>query len=205
MIEIDKDYEKSHPEEKAPPQREPFPIRRKPEPRGPSRLHDVFKSSRNLQFDQGTGFHGGSSRRKGHRMVLWSWLASVIDGLILVSVSCAFILMFSLIVKTQVGLLLSSVFSSRDQLSFFIEIYILSAWIYMITVRSLMGSTIGEWTCDLRLGQPQERMRSNYVLRVALRSTLIVLTGVVTLPLLSLVAGRDLSGALTGLRLFSLK
>ncbi len=75
----------------------------------------------------------------------------------------------------------------------------------MISIRSLLGFTIGEWACDLRLGQPHERLRNNYVIKVMLRSSLILLTGVVTLPVLSLLLGRDLAGVLSGLRLFSLK
>ncbi|AFY01707.1 hypothetical protein Bdt_2020 [Bdellovibrio bacteriovorus str. Tiberius] len=169
-------------------------------------MNGLFRDRRDLSFEQGTGFHGGpSARRKGYKLALWSWLASFIDALILVAVSCVFMLMFSMIVKTPVGALMQHLFHSQNQLTFFAEVFVMFAWVYMITVRSVMGSTIGEWACDLRLGQPHERLQISYIFRVALRSSLILVTGIVTLPLLSLLAGKDLAGALSGLRLFSLK
>lgn len=168
---------------------------------------DVFDSRRRPQFDQGTGFHGGpSARRKGYRLAMWSWVATIIDVLILISASCAFILMFSVIVKTSPGAILRGVGQNQPQILFFIEVGLLFGWIYMISVRSFMGSTFGEWACDLRLGQPHERLQvGGYLIKVAFRTTLILLTGVITLPLLSLVFGKDFAGSLSGLRLFSLK
>lgn len=182
------------------------PANQPPQPRSDSKLDDVFKNNRSLQFDQNTGFHGGpSARRKGYRLALWSWLASFIDALILVATSCIFLLVFSMIVKNSMGGILAGITQGQHRLLLFAEVYALSSWIYMIVIRSFMGSSIGEWACDLRLGQPHERLQTIYVLRVIFRSSLIVVTGVVTLPLLSLLCGKDLAGIFTGLRLFSLK
>lgn len=211
-MNIDKHHDKFIPQ-RAPQQREapvplrgPTPRRRGPATPAPSRVNGLFQDRKGLNFEQGTGFHGGpSARRKGARLALWSWLASFIDALILISISCVFMLMFSFIVKTPVGQIMGAVFHSQHQLTFFAEVFVVFAWLYMIAIRSFMGSTIGEWACDLRLGQPHERLHISYIFKVALRSTLILITGVVTLPLLSLFAGKDLPGALSGLRLFSLK
>jgi|GEM_PF-1020660 len=208
---IDKHNDKATPQ-RAPLKREaPVPLRgpvirrRSPGTPAPSKINELFKSRAPLSFDQNTGFHGGASRRKGYRLALWSWLASFIDALILISASCVFILAFSVIVKTSVGALLGSMLHSQHRFLFFAEVFSICGWIYMVTIRSFMGSTVGEWACDLRLGQPHERLQSGYILKVALRSTLILFTGVLTLPVLSLVLGRDLAGMITGLRLFSLK
>lgn len=209
---IDKHKDKAIPQ-RAPQKREaPVPLRgptirrRSPGTPAPSKLNNLFKDRNGLQFEQNTGFHGGpSARRKGYKLALWSWLASFIDALILISASCVFILAFSLIVKTSVGALLGGLKHSEHQAFFFAEVFFVCGWIYMVAIRSFMGSTIGEWTCDLRLGQPHERLQSGYILKVALRSTLILLTGVITLPVLSLLLGRDLPGIFSGLRLFSLK
>ncbi|KHD88910.1 MAG: hypothetical protein OM95_06755 [Bdellovibrio sp. ArHS] len=211
-MDIEKNHEKTN-SQRAPLKREaPVPLigpgirrRRAPTPpAGSNKVQELFKDRR-LNFDQGTGFHGGASRRQGYRLALWSWLASCIDALILISASCAFIAAFSLIMRTSLGSLLGTLTHSQHQLLFFAEVFFVFGWVYMISIRSLMGSTIGEWACDLRLGQPHERLQSGYILRVALRSTLILVTGVVTLPLLSLLLGKDLAGVLSGLRLFSLK
>lgn len=94
---------------------------------------------------------------------------------------------------------------NHSQPALFLEVLLLLGWIYLVTVRSILGFTLGEWACDLRLGQPHERLRSGYVFRVALRSSLIILTGIFTFPLLSLLLGKDIAGSVSGLRLFSLK
>ncbi|WP_413561530.1 RDD family protein [Bdellovibrio sp. HCB209] len=172
--------------------------------RGPQK--DLFKSRGELNFSTGTGFQGGPSRkRKGYRLALWSLMASVIDGLILVAISCAFLISFSLLMKTSAASVINTFFHTQSQLILLLEIYAVSAWVYLIATRVLTGSTIGEWACNIRLGQPHERMETRYVLRVLKRSTLILVTGVVVLPALSLILGGDLTGKLCGLRLFSLK
>lgn len=182
------------------------PLRRKdPTKPSSSKIADVFKGRRISSFESGTGFQGGPSRRTGYKLALWSWLASMIDTLILISLSSVFILTFSFLMKANVESLVGSLFQSQHRAVIFCEVFTLCSWIYMITVRTVLGSTIGEWACDIRLGQPQERLRTNYVLRVAWRSTLVILTGIVTLPLMSLVVGKDIAGAISGLRLFSLK
>ena len=183
------------------------PLRRREGPTKPStsKIAELFKGRRVSSFESGTGFQGGPTRRTGYRLALWSWLASMIDTLLLISLSSFFVLAFSYLVKANVESLVGSLFHSQHRALIFCEVFALCSWIYMITVRTILGSTIGEWACDIRLGQPQERLRTNYVLRVAWRSTLILLTGVVTLPLISLVVGKDIAGAISGLRLFSLK
>lgn len=210
MLDINKNRNDINPQ-RAPRNREaPVPLRgpsqrrRKPVTAPQSKLNDLFKSH-NLEFSQ-TGFQGGPSRRrKGYRLALWSWLASMIDGLMLLAASCLFLVSFSLIVRSPVGNILSGMFHTQFRILFFLEVFAVFAWIYLITARVFMGSSIGEWACDLRLGQPQERLASMYALRVVLRCSLILVTGVVTLPLLSLLTGQDIAGAISGLRLFSLK
>lgn len=204
-MQIDKKDKIAVPTQRAPLEREaPVPLKR---PVTPSQNRDdLFNNRKIMNFTDSTGFHGGpSARRKGYRLALWSWLASVIDGLILISASCIFITAFSLIMKSSLGALIGDVLNNQSKVMVFFEVFFVFAWIYMVSVRSLMGSTIGEWSCELRLGQPHERLQSSYVLKVALRSTLILLTGVITLPLLSLIFGRDVAGAASGLKLFSLK
>lgn len=187
------------------PERSPL-IRRGPQEKNPGgKISELFRGRRVSSFENGTGFLGGPSRRTGHRLALWSWLASFIDGLILISLSSVFILTFSFLMQANLETLLGGLIHNQHRALVFAEVFVLAAWIYMITVRSVLGSTIGEWACDIRLGQPQERLRANYVIRVAWRSTIILLTGLVTLPLMSLIIGKDIAGAISGLRLFSLK
>ncbi|NUN06369.1 MAG: RDD family protein [Bdellovibrio sp.] len=183
----------------------PAPVERIPETPPPSK-EDFFRSRVGAKFDQSTGFNGGpSARRKGYKLALWSCLASFIDLLVLISASSFFLFAFSLIMKTSIASIVGILGHNKSQMQFFAEIFFVFGWIYMVAVRYVMGSTIGEWACELRLGQPHERLKTSYVLRVALRSTIILCTGIITLPVLSILLGKDIPGVLSGLRLFSLK
>lgn len=84
-------------------------------------------------------------------------------------------------------------------------LFALCAWIYLLTLRCFFGFTIGEWACDLRLGQPHQRFMRSYPVKVFTRVTLIVGTGLFALPLLSFLTGRDWAGKITGLFLISLR
>ncbi len=75
------------------------------------------------------------------------------------------------------------------------------AWIYMVTSRIFMGSTPGEWVFDQRVGLPEQFGSAGYQLKVALRSILVVATGFVLFPFLSVLFDRDILGKMTGLEL----
>lgn len=74
-------------------------------------------------------------------------------------------------------------------------------FIYMVVNRVFLGYTPGEWAYDLRLGKPAEQSTGLYALQVILRQSLVTLTGLITLPLIGAVMGKDLSGKITGLSL----
>jgi hypothetical protein len=173
-----------------PEDKEPLP------PEYPDSLKKIFRNRQNLQWEMGTGFQGGPvGKRKGYKLILWSLVASMIDALLLVAMSCIFLLVFKKIINAPID---------KGLLEDFALIYVLGSWLYMITTRFFIGSTIGEAACDIRLGKPQERSSAWYFLRVVVRASLVVLTGVVILPILSLVFRRDIPGIVSGLKLFSL-
>lgn len=197
--------------QRAPREREaPVPLRRGPiTPKTPpesSKVSEIFGRKSSLDFDQNAGFHSGpSAKRKGYKLAMWSCLASFVDLLILISLSCVFILVFSLVMQSPVVEMFHTLQVRQHRLVLFAEVLLLASWLYMISLRGIMGASIGEWACDLRLGQPHERFNSKYILKVALRSTLVLLSGVILMPLLSVILGRDLAGKISGVRLFSLK
>lgn len=166
-------------------------------PAYPESLKRIFRNRENLYWEiETTGFHGGpAGRRKGYRLAAWSLVASMIDALLLVAMSCIFMMAFIKIIRMPI---------TPDLLHDFAILYVIGAWLYMITTRFFIGSSIGEAACDLRLGKPQERLSSRYFAKVILRTSLIMLTGVILLPTLSLILGTDIPGKLTGLKLWSL-
>lgn len=74
--------------------------------------------------------------------------------------------------------------------------------LYLVLSRSFFGSTLGEWVFDLQLGKPQSQDKITYPVRVFWRSLIVLLSGLVTLPLLSIILRRDLAASVCGLELY---
>jgi hypothetical protein len=159
---------------------------------------------RGLYWD--ISFNGGPSRgRKPYQVTLWSWMAAMIDACVLLSLSSLFLLVFAKIVQMPAFSVLRTVRSTSDFLFLLVGIYFVTSWFYLVLLRSFFGGTVGEYTCDLRLGPPMAHLRGGYLWRVILRSTLTVCCGLILLPLISLFVGFDLAGRASGLRLYSLR
>lgn len=147
----------------------------------------------------------GPSRRQGLKLALWSWLSIITDGLVITAAGCFANLVMMLIIniffKNDMGFL----FFKANRILTMTCVFIFTGWIYFIATRALVGASIGEWTCSIRLGQPSERLSESYMYKLLIRTTLSLMTGIICLPLLSLVVGKDLLGLFSGLKLYSLK
>ncbi len=77
-------------------------------------------------------------------------------------------------------------------------------WMYLIVTRFFMGASVGEWACNLRLGQPNQRIKTTYLLKVIFRTSLIMVTGVFIIPVLSLILKKDMAGEMSGIKVYSL-
>jgi hypothetical protein len=73
---------------------------------------------------------------------------------------------------------------------------------YVVIARAIFGRTLGEWTFDLQIGQDAEQQLGSYPLKVAFRSFLNIITGLILLPLVSAIIGRDIAGQLSGVKLY---
>lgn len=193
------------------PSRGPSRSPRAPQPGAPSpksrvQLDRLFLYRRgDVGWDQIVGFRGGPVRnRQGRKLVLWSWMASSIDALVLISASCLFLMTFSWIVHTSPVAAVRALAGTGFWVGFG-ALFASCAWVYLLTLRCFFGFTIGEWACDLRLGQPHQRFMKSYPVKVLLRVSLIVGTGLFVLPLFSFLTGRDWAGKITGLFLISLR
>lgn len=76
-----------------------------------------------------------------------------------------------------------------------------TSWIYLVATRTFMGCTPGEWVFDQRLGLPEETGSAMYSLLVMARATLVIASGAVFFPLLSMIMNRDILGRFMGLQL----
>lgn len=164
---------------------------------------DLF---RRVDFaEDSVGFQGGPSRRTGIRLAMWTWLSVAVDTMMMIALSCFFVISFSLLMKTSAPDVLKYILKDLSLAKIFGAAFLFSFWMYMIFLRGFNGATIGEWTCSLRLGQPWQRVQSGYILKVLVRTTLIMVTGIITIPVLSLLFKRDIAGDISGVKIYSLE
>lgn len=190
-----------------------FEIERKPyEPNRPStpshRLNlDEIVRPRDWNFVQDDAplvFHRGSSSRRPRWVLLaWSAFATAVDGLIAFAMTCLIAMTIALVLSKTTGV-------STSQVSVFLKTGFKLGFVgcvgmvficYLLTFRVFVGCTVGEWACGIRLGEPRHRMSNDYSLRVIQRFFLVLFTGIVTLPLISILMGDDMAGRLCGLPL----
>lgn len=168
-------------------------------------LANLFREQISSEILEETmGFHGGSNpSRKPYQVILWSWTASVIDSLLVVSLSCFFLLSFSLLMKAPLAKTIVQMELATGHL--LAVVFGLSIAIYMIVLRSFLGFSLGEWACGLRMGSDRERADHFYSFRIVFRTLLVIATGLIALPILSLLFRKDIPGKIAGVHLTSLK
>ncbi len=164
-------------------------------------LKDLFYK-RSLDFVE-ESFHRGPVRRNSRQIVAWSVAALAIDLLVSLSAAC-----FLLLASVSLNNVLLMGFSSflRENFWQFSAGFVMGVFsLNMLMLRIFLGFTLGDWAVGLRLGSLPQRLSENYGLLVLTRTVMILVTGGILLPLLSLVFGKDLAGKLTGLELTSIQ
>lgn len=120
--------------------------------------------------------------------------AAGLDSLLIVAAELFCLIIVLMLTKVDLfGLLLSP---DADPMIYF-AMYCLTAsvtWIYLSVNRIIMGFTPGEWVFDQRLGTPEQQTTISYALKSAARSFIIVATGIIVIPIISLVMNKDLIG-----------
>lgn len=173
---------------------------RDPRPAGPGSYakNQLYKNPENFRVS----FHRGSSRTpRRWRVMAWSLAAGVIDVLMMFSLTCLMVGVFVFVMGWKLSL---AQVLKTDALSFSMLLTLGGFYAcYLLVFRVFLGCTLGEWACGLRLGEPRHRLSPTYSMRVHYRFLITLVTGVVTLPILSLVFGVDLAGKLSGLPLVS--
>ncbi len=131
-----------------------------------------------------------------------SFESTFLDAIIVMAISMVFLIALLVVTKVDLGQVMSNLDKDiMTQISFAV-LFVAVMQMYVIVSRSFFGRTIGEWTFDLQLGRDEEQRLEVYPLRVAFRCVLNVLTGLIVLPLLSAVMGRDLAGRISGVQLY---
>ncbi|MFK8138301.1 MAG: RDD family protein [Bdellovibrionales bacterium] len=128
--------------------------------------------------------------------------APIIDSIVLFGVLNLFVASLLFVTKLDVFGIVSENYQSLPiQLSLG-GLLVFSMFIYTVVCRSIFGRTLGDWTLDLQLGEDSERESWVFPLKASLRFFVVLLSGLIVLPILSLLFGTDLAGKLSGTRLF---
>jgi len=150
-------------------------------------------------------FIGGPQRRSGLKLAVWTWFALVTDVLVIMSFGCLLNLVFMLSVQYFLKSDLGFIFNQSNRFLTMSTVFVFTGWMYFIATRALVGASIGEWSCSLRLGQPSERLKNNYITKLVFRTTIQLITGIFIIPILSFICRKDIAGKLSGLSVYSLK
>ena len=152
-------------------------------------------------FTDTTDFNGGSQKRHGFKLALWTVTSALVDHSILLGMTCLFLLTGLLILQTTT----KGILTHHQLFQMGLGVYSLLAFSYFVLLRLFIGATLGEYSCGIRLGKPSERMQKTYFFKIFVRIIAICLTGFIMLPLFSVLLRKDLAGKISGLSIYSLK
>jgi len=131
-----------------------------------------------------------------------SFSSALLDLIIVMAFTMVFVIALLSVTKVDLNLVIKNL--ERDlmtQVSLAV-LFVTVMQMYVVIARSFFGRTIGEWTFDLQLGNDEEQKSESYPLRVAGRCLINIVTGLIVLPLISLILDRDIAGWLSGVRLY---
>ncbi len=131
-----------------------------------------------------------------------SFAAAGLDGIIVMALAIIFLIALMMVTKVDMASVLINVDKDHMTQACLFVLFVAVMQMYVIVARSFFGQTLGEWTFDLQLGRDEEQASESYPLRIALRCLLNTVTGLVLLPLLSAMLGRDVAGQFSGVQLY---
>lgn len=131
----------------------------------------------------------------------WEFAASMLD-LMLVTAGTLLCLIV-LLVLTKIDLYANLMRPDAAGMVYLSLLALVStvSWIYLTVNRVFMGFTPGEWVFDQRLGRPAEQNSAMYAVKAAARAALVIMTGFVVFPILSMIFRKDVLGQMLGLEL----
>lgn len=153
---------------------------------------------------ESTGTRRGAADQPPRRLTAAtvSLPSAVLDLVIVFALALVFMVSLLTITKVDLNVVLRNL--SHDlmiQISLG-AMFVAVMQMYVIISRSFFGRTLGEWTFDLQIGRDEEQRRESYPVRVAVRSLLVTMTGLVLLPVFSLLLRRDVAGGVCGVKLY---
>ena len=121
----------------------------------------------------------------------------ILDGMLVVAGTLSCLIVLLMVTKVD----LFAALTQSSDMGVYASLVCLFAgitWIYLVMNRVFMGFTPGEWVFDQRVGLPQKFGGFEYSLRILFRASLVILTGIFTLPILSVIFRQDFAGMISG-------
>lgn len=132
-----------------------------------------------------------------YRPDVWNFSSALLDGMLVVAASL--LCMIIVLMVTKADLIANLASPDESGMIYLATLSLLASvsFIYLLVNRMFVGSTPGEWAFEQRIGQPAEMGTAMYPLKIFARSLLVIATGFVILPLLSMIFKKDLAGEIT--------
>ncbi len=136
------------------------------------------------------------------KKVSTSFSAAVLDLMAIAGVTTIFLVVILVITRIDLVAMLSHAKTDFSTIFHLGALFFAVMHLYVLASRCFFGATVGEWAFDLQMGSEEERKKATYPPRVIWRMILVLATGIVTLPVLSKLFGRDLLALLGGPQLY---
>jgi len=131
-----------------------------------------------------------------------SFTSAIIDGGVCLGLTLALVTLVVALTSVDVNTMLASQVATLQTLLDIAILFLGSTAVYYTVSRSLFGSTLGDWAFDVQLGTRKQRRHLMYPLQVLFRCCLIMATGFLLIPLISLGFRKDIAHTFSGLRLY---
>ena len=148
-------------------------------------------------------------RRGGHdsiapnlEAVPASFASAFLDMIVIFALFLVFLTSLLLVTGVDLSAVINQMETNGATKVSMIVLFMAIMQIYVVLSRSLFGRTLGEWTFDMQVGKAEDQKNESYPLRILGRSLLVLVTGVITLPVLSLILNQDLAAKITGVQLY---
>lgn len=161
----------------------------------------TLQKNRRLDFENTKTKISATPKAEEYVPTRWNFAASLLDGMLVLAASL--LCMIILLVITKVDLIGNLTHPDENGMIYIATIALFAgvSFIYLVINRIFMGATPGEWAFDQRVGRPADVNTTMYSVQVIARSALVVLTGMVVFPLLSLIMNKDMAGRISGAQL----
>lgn len=172
---------------------------------GSAAVDEILKTlqkNRRFEFDKAAQKISQTTAKEEYKKTTWSFSASLLDGMLILAASL--LCMIILLVVTKADLIGNLTNPDTQGMVYIatISLFAMVTFTYMTFNRYFVGFTPGEWAFDQRIGKPEELEKVSFCFKVIARTLLVMITGFIVMPILSVLFNKDVAGSITGAQLY---